>query len=786
MLYRKLLRDLLHLRGQVTAVVLVVACGIATFVTMQSLYDSLGATQRAYYDEYRFADLFAQVKRAPESIVRQITTIPGVASVQSRVVMQATLDVPGLDEPAVGRFVSIPDIRKPILNDLFIRSGRYIEAGRDDEVIVSEAFTGANGLTVGDSIGAVINGRWRHLRIVGIALSPEYVYEVSGGAAIFPDNRRFGVMWMSRAALAAAYDMEGAFNDLSVRVMHGANTSAIIDRIDHLLDSYGGLGAYDREDQLSNRFLSDEITGLEASALFVPVIFLGVAAFLLHLTLSRLIATQRDQIAVLKAFGYSNATVGVHYLQFALVAVILGAALGSALGIWFGQLLTGVYQQFYRFPILRYSAGSDVIAWALMISAGAASIGAVSAVRRAVSLPPAEAMRPEPPARFNPGPLERSGLIRLVSTSFRLVLRNIERNPLKAFLSILGIAMSVAILVVGRYSFDAIELMMELQFQRVSREDATMVYVAPLGGRASYDAASLPSVMRVEPFRVVPVRIRYGHRERRLAIQGVERYGELHRIVDDKFMVHKPGPDGLLMTRKLGDILGVRPGDTVTIEVMEGRRPTRRIVVTGLVEELLGIALYMENGAINRMMGEGRTSSGAFLSVDASGQERLYSRLKRTPAVGGTVIRRAMIEGYQKTIAENQNVSAFTLIMFASVIAIGIVYNNARISLSEKGRELASLRVLGFTKREIAAILLGEQAILLFLALPVGFLIGYGLSAALVAAYDMELYRMPLYVTAESYAFSALVIILSGVVSALLVRRRLYHLDLVEVLKTRE
>jgi len=786
MLFRKLLRDLLHLRGQMIAVALVVACGIATYVTMLSLYHSLGETQRAYYEEYRFADLFAQVKRGPESIVREIGAIPGVAAVESRVVLQATLDVPGLDEPATGRFVSVPDVRRSILNDIHLRAGRYIEAGRDDEAIASEAFAQANGLTPGDTIGAVINGRWRRLRIVGIALSPEYVYEVSGVGAIFPDNRRFGVLWMGRTPLAAAFDMEGAFNDLSLRVMRAANRSEIIDRIDDLLDAYGCLGAYTRDDQISHRFLSDEITQLKSSGFFIPMIFLGVAAFLLHLTLSRLIATQRDQVAVLKAFGYSNTTIGFHYLQFALTAVIVGAALGTGLGIWFGTLLAEVYQMFYRFPILRYSAGTDVVAWALLISGGAAAVGALSAVRRAVSLPPAEAMRPEPPARFKPGFLEQIGLTNVLSTSFRMILRNIERNPLKASLSTLGIAMSVAILVVGRYSFDAITFMLDVQFQRVAREDATIVFNAPLGAKAQYDLASFPSVLRVEPFRAVPCRIRYRHRERRLAIQGIPRGAELHRIVDERLVIHSPPPGGLLMTRMLGDNLGARIGDTVTIEVLEGSRPTRRVVISGLVDELLGTSLYMEMSALNAMMGEGASSSGAYLSVDAQGQERLYEKLKRTPAVGGTVIRRAMIEGFQKTIAENQSYSGMTLLIFASVIAVGIVYNNARIALSEKGRELASLRVLGFSKQEVASILLGEQAILLLLSLPVGFLVGYGICALLASSLNTELFRMPLFVTMHSYAFSGLVVLASGIVSALLVRRRLYHLDLIEVLKTRE
>lgn len=783
---RKLLRDLAHLKGQLIAVALVVACGVATFVTMRSVYDSLLLTIDDYYGQYRFADIFASTGRTPDDVLRRIEAIPGVGRVQGRTVVQVTLDVPGLDEPATGRLISIPERHVPILNDLYLRSGRWIEPGRSDEVIVSEAFADANSLVPGDTLGAVINSRWKHLRIVGVALSPEYVYEVGGGASLFPDNRRFGIIWIGADALNSAFDMRGTFNDLSVVLARGTVAADVIERIDRVLEPYGGLGAYARPDQISHNFLSSELEQLQSSAVISPLIFLGVSAFLLHIVLTRLVGTQREQVAVLKAFGFSNWTIGFHYLKFAMTAVLAGSIVGIAAGMWLGVELTDLYTKFYRFPILRYVANPSVVVSAVAIVSISALIGALAAVRGAVRLPPAEAMRPEPPARFKPGMFERLGLQRFLSASGRMILRNVERNPFKAMLSVLGIALSVAILIVGRYSFDAINLMNDLQFRMAQREDVTVIFNNPRPSRARYDLRHLPGVLRLEPFRTVPVKLTAGHRTRRLALTGLEPGGTMHRIVDRNFHVVGLPPDGLVLTDRLGELLGVAPGDTVSVELLEGRRTTRRVPIAGFVSELLGLSAYMDLGAVSELLGEDRTISGAYLDVDHAKSEGLYRDLKRMPSVAGVAVREATLQSFEDTIAESQGMSRNSLIFFACVIAIGVIYNSARIALSERGRELASLRVLGFTKAEVALLLLGEQGVLTLVALPVGFLLGYGMCAMLSAAVQNELFRMPLVVSSETLAFSAVVVVASALMSGLLVRRRIYRLDMIEVLKTRE
>jgi putative ABC transport system permease protein len=784
-LHTKLFRDLWRMRGQLITVALVVACGIATYVTMRGSYESIANAQREYYAQYRFADVFATLKRAPNSLEASIAAIPGVSLVQTRIVVEVTLDVPGLQEPALGRLVSIPERGAPALNNLCLRQGRFIEPGQRDEVLVSEAFANANRLEVGATIGGVINGRWEPLRIVGIALSPEYVYEIRG-AELFPDNKRFGVFWMSREALGPAFNMEGGFNDVSLSLSPGGSEAEVISRVDELLEPYGGFGAYGRIDQISNRFLSDEIVQDRITGIFIPMIFLAVAAFLIHVVLSRLVHTQRYAIGLLKAFGFSNTSVGLHYLGFALVAVLLGTLLGVPLGIWMGRGLSKLYQDFFRFPELRFVPTVNMIVSAVAISGGAACFGALNALRSVAALPPAEAMRPEAPAHFRPGIAERLGLQRFVSLSARMILRNLERRPWKAMLSILGLALAGAILIVGFYFYDAIEHLVRVEFQTAAREDVGISFNEPHGSSARYSVERLPGVLRVEPFRAVAARLRFEHRSRRIGILGLSNDRDLRRIVDkDLHMMDLP-PEGIVLSASLARILGASPGDTLTIEVQEGERPVRPMIVAGTVEDLIGTSAYMNIHALNRLMREGETISGAFLSVDSLTAPKLYSFLKRTPAVSGVNVREALLQSFRDTIARSLSISTGALIVFACVIAFGIVYNGALIALSERAHELASLRVLGFTRMEIGWMLLGEQAILAGVSIPIGFLLGYGICGLLVYSMQSELYRMPLVISSRTYAFACITVTLALSISSLLIAQKLRRLDLIAVLKVRE
>jgi putative ABC transport system permease protein len=781
---RKLLREAWKARGQMISIALVVACGVMTVVTMRSTYESLDASREYYYDHYVFADLFASLVRAPESVAARIAEIPGVAAVETRVALDVNLDVPGLAEPATGRLVSTP-AAGPRINRIHLTDGRLPEVGRGGEVVASDAFAAANDLRVGDSLGAVIDGRWERLRIVGLGMSPEFIYEINPGS-LFPDNRLYGVIWMERGALAAAAAMEGSFNELVVRTGRGANEQAIIAEIDRILDPYGTLGAYDRESQLSHRLVSDELEQNRVSGTVMPAIFLGVAAFLLHIVLSRMIRTQREQIAVLKAFGYSNLEVGRHYLQFALIAVGLGALIGTIVGIWLGELLFGVYEAYFQFPVWIYQVSWPLLIGAVLVSALAAALGALSAVRAALRLPPAEAMRPEAPARFRPGILERIGLGRLFSPVGRMVIRSLERQPVRAALSALAVALAISILLVGSFMFDAVTYMADLQFRTIQREDLTVVFAGSRSAAVRNDFRRIEGVSAVETFRAVPVRVRSGHRSRQILLTGLEADGQLRRILDTDTRRYTVPEQGVLISDMLAELMFVGVGDTLRLEILEGRQPVRYAPVAGVVDEMFGINAYMEISALNRLMREGPTASGAYLRIDEDRREEVYDQLKVMPAVASVQARNTVLANFEEQLQQGLLISMSMLIFFAGVIAVGVIYNGARIALSERGRELASLRVLGFTKHEIAVILFGEQATVTLIGIPVGFAIGLLFAHLMIGAFASESYRIPLVVSTSTYAFAAIFATAAAIFAGLLVRRRLARLDLIGVLKTRE
>lgn len=786
LLDRKLLRDLRSWLGQLAAIGAVAGCGIMAFVTMQTNYDAMYVAQATYYAKYAFADVFASVTRAPNGVAERISALPNVNRVQARVVEDVLADIPGRSDPATLRLVGIPDGEQPVLDRVYVRRGRLPSSVARSEAVVSEAFAQANGLDIGSAVPVIVNGRRETLKIVGIGLSPEYVYEMRGGADIWPDSRHFGIAWVNETPLAAAFDLTGAFNDIALTVAPGTDKRTIFGQVDAILDRYGSLGAYDRADQMSDRFVSNELQQLKAQALFIPLIFLGIAAFLIHVSLSRLVATQREQIAILKAFGYGNVTVALHYVKAALVTIGVGASIGVLSGWWLGYRLAVLYTRFFRFPevVFHLRAGTVAICVAISLSAGIA--GAMLAVRSVVKLPPAEAMRPPSPASFRPTVLERLGLTAFFSSAFRMVLRNVERKPVPAAIGVLALSLAVAILLVGRSTVDAVNWMMEIQFHYVSREDATVTFVRPLNARVRFALRSLPGVMEFEAYRAAFARVSNGHRFRRLVVIGLPTAPRLHRIVDRNVVEKLPPPNGVLITEALSRILQAPPGAILTIAFLEGDRRTIFEPVRGVVDELVGLNVYMDEKELNRQLREDGSVSGAYLRVDPASEAAFDAATKTTPKISGVVYRRSALEEFQRSFAESIGISAAFILAFAFVIAFGVVYNAGRVALSERCRELCTLRILGYSVGDAARVLIGEQALLTFAAIPLGLAVGLGLDRALQPLYELEYYRIPIVVSRETYLFAIAFVLFAVAISSLALVSGVRRLNVVAALKAGE
>ncbi len=783
---RKMLRELWGARGPGLAIVLLVACAVATFVGAMGTWRALERSQQAYYSRYAYPHVFAELRRAPEYVARRIALLPGVAEVETRVSADVALEVPGLPEPASALLCSIPDDGNPRLSRLHLRAGRTLSPDRAGEVLASENFAGANRLQPGARLVAVINGRRQALTVVGIALSPEHLFALKPGT-VSPDDRHYGILWMGRTDLAAALDLGGAFSTVAVRLAPGASAKPVIEGLDRQLAPWGGRGAYDRTLHPSHRFLSDEIAQLRAMSATIPTVFLAVAAFLLGTVLSRLVAVQRTQLGTLKALGYGDLRIGIHYAGFPVIVILLGAALGSVGGFAMGSGLARIYQEYYRFPSLLYEpdVGAAALASALALLAGLG--GAAGAIARAVRLPPAAAMRPEPPPTFRPTLLERLGLGRFLSPSARMVVRDLGRRPIRTFLSSAGIAAAIGTMVVASFTRDAMQVMVDQQFDVAAREDVTVTFTQAVQlTSAIRELRSLPGVSEAEGWRAVPAILRAGHRSYRTALMGLEPLPRLHRVVDSRGRAVPIPPEGLLVSKRLAEKLGVEPGDLVRVEILEGTRNAREVPIATRVDDLMGVQATMAAPAMARLVGDGELASGAWLAAQPPSRAALFARLREMPRVASVSLREATLASLRKMLHDSLLWFTSLLTAFAVLIAVGVVYNAARIALAERERELATLRVVGFTIGETWRVVVGTIGAQLAIAVPLGWIVGWAFTWLTARATASELMRIPPVVTPGNCAWAALVVLAASGGVALSTRRWLGRLNLVAVLKAKE
>ena len=784
-LNRKLLRDLWRLKMQVVAIALVIASGVALLIMVLTSGEALKETTNAYYERYAFADVFASVKRAPERLMDKITQISGVKRAQSRIVDIATLDVYGFAEPATARVVSLPSSGRPALNQIALRQGRMPKRERLDEGVVGERFAAAHGLRLGDQISVLLNGRRRAVSIVGVALAPEFIYVIAPGS-IMPDDLRFGVVWMNRDALAGAFDMEEAFNDVTLSLTRGTDPDTVIEKLDAILARYGGVGAYARDRQISNRFVQNEIAQADTMALILPAIFMAVAAFLTNMIMTRLTATERDQIGLFKAFGYSNAMIAWHYVKMVLVIAALGIGLGFGVGSWLGQFMLQMYGENYQFPFLIYRPGPQSFAIAALVSIATTLAGSMTAVRAAAALPPAEAMRPPAPPVYRRSWLAKTMLANMIDAPTRMILRRLGRWPISAAFSMLGIALSLAVLLLALQWHDAIQEIIQDYFFRSQHQDASIALFEAAPERVLHDISALPGVMAAEGQRIVSARIRHANVSRRQAVIGTTEGATLAPIHDVMQGAIAVPPGGVAISSTLADVLGIARGDAFFIDILEGRRPTASVHVTAIFETYMDTPVYMHLDTLSRIMRERRLMNLFHLRVDPTQRPQFLAALKETPRLSAVNFRKAGMQMFRETIEKNIMVFIGFYTIFSCSLAFGVIYNTLRIALAERSRELATLRVLGFSRAEISYILLGESGILTVAALPVGIVCGILLSGYIAEQFSTELFRVPLMIKDATAGIAAIGMLLTVGICAIIVRRRLDRLNLIEVLKTRE
>lgn len=786
---RKLLRDLRRLWMQAVAVGVVLGCGIALYVMATGMYGSLEAARDRYYASSHMADLAGALVRAPDSVGRELAAIPGIAALETRASGIGLISLEGVSEPVSARLVSLPIDRRPQVNDLVLKRGRWPDASRSAEVLINEAFAEAHGIDPGLRIAVLIRGQRKFLEIVGIASSPEFVFAVAPGD-ILPEPRRFGVLWMGREALGRALDLDGAFNDVVLRLASDAASKAdrarVIAAVDARLARFGGRGLYDRDRMLSARYLSDELSQLRTLASILPPIFLLVAVFLINVTLSRLVATERANIGLLKAFGYGNVVIGAHYAKFALAFCLGAAVVGVLLGNWVGAYMATVYQSVYRLPALDFHAGPVVYLGALAVALLAALLGAVSAVRRAIRLAPAVALSPPAPTAFRRFGERLEERIRALDARARMLVRRIVRFPRRSATTVGGIALALALLIMSEHFPIAIDRIIDINFGTAQRMHVTVTFAEREQERVLRELLRLPGVLQVEPLRTAEVILSAGARREREAVIGIPRGALLNRLVGTDLEVVAPGADGLTLSSGLARKLGVRVGEQLRLEATDGRRVVTDVQVIRIVQPFLGSAAYLEQAALGRLLREPGRIDSAYLLIDSREREVLSARLKDIPAIVGVTFADNAQRSLRQLFDQGAGFFSFMFLMFSLAMAAGVALSAARVTLGEQERDLATLRVLGFRRHEASWVLLGELLMLLVVAIPIGLLLGAALSRWMMEQFETELFSFPFIFDVPTYARAALFVIAAVIAAALWVRRDVDRLDLVAVLKSRE
>lgn len=781
----KLFRDLSRIKGQVVAIVLVIAVGVLLQVMMSGLVASLTETRRAYYERNRLADVFAPATRVPNAVIPRLAAIPGVEHVEGQVAGGALIDVATEPVPIQARATSLPDRGEQAFDIVYLTEGRLPAPRHRDEILLLSGFAAAHGYTLGDNISVTVNGQRRVLNIVGLAQSPELLFVAAPGEMV-PDPARFGAIWMRQSALGALYDMGGAFNEALIELSRGASEEAVIDAVDAILAPWGGTGAYGRSDLISDRFVSEEIGGLATMSRAVPPLFLAVAGFLLYIVVNRMVQAEREEIGLLKAFGYTGREIGVHYFKMVLFVAVAGAVLGSILGILSGRAMIPIYTTFYNFPFLVFRPDPTAFAIGLAASIAAASAGSLFVLRRIFALAPAEAMRPPAPPDYSKTITFKSAMGRMLDQPTRMVLRGIARSPWRFAALSAGIAGGMALASGMTTIYGAFDRMMDQSFSVIDRSDATVYFNRPLSEKAAFELAQMPGVIAVEPFRDVAAVLRNGLKSHRGGVSGMIAEPEMTRAIDAELAPIDLPARGVVLGEALAEILEIGPGEVLTIDVREGRQPELEVPVTKVARSLIGAPAYMRLDALNREMGEPGRISGAHIRVDAQRADAIYTELKDMPTVAGVSVAEIARASLQKLMDQGAGSARYIMGAVAFIITFGIVYNAARIAHNERSRDLASLRVMGFSKGEAAFVLLGELAIMTLVALPVGSVLGYGLAFAIAKGFSSELYQIPAFFDPFSHGFAGSFVLGAAVVSGLMVKRDLDRTDLIEVLKSRD
>jgi len=788
LLVRKLRRDVYRRKGALLALVAIVAVGMSCYVAMEGVYRDLDNSRAAFYREYHLADFTVDLKRAPLSAAAAVEEVPNVRRARPRVSVAVTIDLENTPEPVSGRAISMPLEKRPVLNDVLMRSGTWFSSA-EGEVIVNADFAAANGIVPGSTLDVLLLDKQHRLLVVGTAMSPEFVYLLPPSGGLAPDPKTFGVLYMPEDFLEKSADLDGACNQIVGMACDTREIalSNMLELLEEKLDPYGVVSTTPRSEQPSVKFLSEELKGLEATAAILPVVFFGVAALVLNVLITRMVAQQRTSIGVLRAIGYTWGDMLRHYLAYGALIGAAGAVLGAALGIWLQGIFCRLYALYFSLPEIEPHFYGDIMAAGSAVSVLFAVAGSARGAWHAVKMAPAVAMQPPMPEVGGAIILERiRPLWGMLGFAWKMIMRTIFRNPFRSTVTLLSGLVSTALLFATVHTYSAFAYLVDHEYERTAHHDFQMALRDPVDGRAVAETASLPGVTYAEGQLAVPCRLSRGPYSKRLVVTGMPEPSRLYTPIDAAGNPITVPEGGLILTRKLADILHVRPGETLRMRPLIGRRRETVVPVVALVDTYLGLSAYADIGYLGRLIGEYRVVNAVFGTTGGAARNEFLEEIKRRPSAVGYGERSRTLKLIDDVIGASLGPSIAVLVLFAGIIALGSMLNTNLVSLSEREREVGSLRVMGYTPLQALKIFAGESLVVYIFAVAAGLAAGVGLARLISMAYYTEIYRFPVVIRAWQFAAAAAMMAVFFIAAQLLIYRVIIGLDWLEVLKSRE
>lgn len=784
-LFKNLLRDIKKSKGQFISILIIVILGVTFYTSLNSAFKNLSNSSIKYYEEYRLADLWIDLDKAPISIKEKVEKLSNVEMVTGRIVKDASINIS--DENATLRFITLPDIKSNIVNDLTIKSGRYFSESDSNQCLLDEDFFKANNLKLGEYIYPVINGNQAKLKVLGVVKSPEFIYTLKDSGELIPDNKRFGIIYIKQSFGEAIFDLKGSVNNISIKVKSGSDVDEVKDDVKKLLKNYGVKSSIDRKQQTSTMMVDAEIKKLQSTGGSFPVIFFMVASVIIYIMMGRMVENQRIQIGVMKALGFTNVQVLIYYMSYSTIIAVSGSLIGSILGTYMGFSITKLLNQYFNLPLSNTQIYGEFVIPAFLLTLIFCLFAGYNSCKIIFKIMPSEAMREKSPISGKKIVVEKVDFIwRNINKLERIIMRNLFRYKRRVLLTSLGVIFSSAILLVAFSMNDSVNFMIKQQYGSIQNYDIKVKFSKLLSINDLSTIKDIQHVVEFEPILETGIELSNGWKSKEVGFTALTQNPKMYKVEDKSGNSVTLPQNGLLISEKLANILGIKVNDSVNVKFFFPEKEEKKMVVKGIVVQYLGLSTYTSMNNLNSVLGEGVIANSAVLKLESSAFENeVKNKLKDMPGVSSVESKADSSNALTKNM-EAMKSTIGMLIMLSATLLIAVLYNIATINIFERQRELATLKVLGFNNKEVKKLIFNENYIISIFGIIIGLPLGTWLGGYLIEASSTDAYSIPYVVEFKSYVITIILTLIFTVITNMALMRKIKAINMLEVLKNKE